>query len=104
MKHQLQKVFRLADSTIANEIEPVVYADFDISHDSIDLKETRYAVIIRGVEIDITWAVKHDLDKVANRTKRNQVLEMIVNELSNDEVFDLLEPAEELPLENGQYL
>ena len=54
MKNQatINKTLRLMDSRIANEIEPVVYADFKVSPDNIDLMETRYAVIIRGIEID----------------------------------------------------
>lgn len=90
----INKVFRLQDSHIANEIEPVVYADFKVSPDSIDLMETRYAVIIRGVEVDITNDVKWTLDKVMNRSKREQVLDMITNELTNDDVFEALEETE----------
>lgn len=90
----INKTLRLANSRIANEIEPIVYADFKVTPDSIDLMETRYAVVIRGIEVDITNDVKWTLDKVMNRTKREQVLDMVVNELSNDEVFAALEEDE----------
>ena len=39
MKKQatINKTLRLMDSRIANEIEPVVYAEFKVSPDNIDL-------------------------------------------------------------------
>lgn len=100
MKNQatINKTLRLMDSRIANEIEPVVYADFKVSPDNIDLMETRYAVIIRGIEIDITNPVKWELDRIANRSKRSQVLDMITDELTNDEVFAALEEEELLTI------
>jgi len=100
MKQQntISKVLRLAESTAANEIEPVIYADFQVSRDSIDLIETRYAVIIRGVEIDISSDVRYELNRVCNRTKREQFLSIITDELTNDEVFAALENEETLEL------
>lgn len=99
MKKQLSKVYRLADSTAANEIEPVIYADFSVTPTDIELNETRYAVIIRGIEIDITSDVRYELNKIQNRRKREQWLDMIVNELSNDEVTELFN-EEKIQLEN----
>ena len=97
----INKTLRLADSRIANEIEPIVYADYQVTPDSIDLMETRYAVVIRGIEVDITSDVRYELNKVMNRTKREQVLDMVVNELTNDEAFAALE-EDELITENQE--
>lgn len=97
----INKTLRLADSRIANEIEPIVYADYEVTPDSVNLTETRYAVVIRGVEVDITSDVRYELNKVINRTKREQVLDMVVNELTNDEAFAALE-EDELITENQE--
>ena len=97
----INKTLRLADSRIANEIEPIVYADYEVTPDSINLMETRYAVVIRGIEVDITSDVRYELNKVMNRTKREQVLDMVVNELTNDEAFAALE-EDELITENKE--
>lgn len=97
----INKTLRLADSRIANEIEPIVYADYEVTPDSVNLMETRYAVVIRGVEVDITYKVRHEFNKVMNRTKREQVLDMVVNELTNDEAFAALE-EDELITENQE--
>lgn len=96
------KRFDLENSKCAELLEPIITADFSVSHDHINLDEVRYSVIIRGVEIDITNDVKWSLDKVCNRTKREQVLSAIADELSNEEALAMLEPDEAIELENSE--
>lgn len=96
------KRFDLGNSKCAELFEPIITADFSISHDRINLDEVRYSVIIRGIEIDITNDVKWSLDKVCNRTKREQVLCAIADELSNEEALTKIEPDEAIELENQE--
>lgn len=94
MKHVT--ALTIANSTLVEGFEPVIYASFDIVPDNIQLICYEVAIIINGIEIDITDPVRQELSKAVNIGKRNQIMSQIIDIVDMEEISNAMEKEEHI--------
>lgn len=103
-KKQIRKTFTTENSLVCETMEPVVHIDALIEKDddgiSFVIEKTSYGVVINGIEVDITDAVKSTMAKKENIYKARTLLYQVRDEVSALDLYEELKSEEQIPDEN----
>ena len=94
-KTTMSKVFDIANSRSVEGYEPKVYMEFEVSNEDIKILSTIFTITMRGIEVDISEAVKKEFLRPVNSGKRKQLLGSLIDEFIEDNPLSKLANMEE---------
>ena len=94
MQVTINKTLSVANNGFVESIEPIIYAQYEIKPDNIALIDYSFAIVIEGVEIDITDAVMKQLTRPVNHAKLKRIKFSILDAMDGEEAYEALAQIE----------